>query len=185
MTKTTKALLGAAALLLAVPAANAQQLVAATANAGSAGPTFLAAFAGDWRGSGDARVNLQSAATKITCRLTAVFDAAQAVLSNSGRCGTTKGSQAVSGTMSASGGQLRGEFMTGMDTSKLQKQRLSFRNNSLVVEAEVANEHGGKVHRLRTVLTKPQNGAFVVQSQFYDWDKAAWITGGQIAFRKQ
>jgi hypothetical protein len=185
MKNTTTVLLAAAALFAGIQATSAQQVVTASASAGGSGTDFLAAFAGEWRGSGDAKMTPRSSTTRITCKLTAVFDAAQSLLSNSGRCGTTKGSQAVTGSMRAAGGQLKGEFITGMDTSKLQKQKLSFNDTSLVVEAEMANEQGGKVHRLRTVLTKPQGGSFVVQSQFYDWDKAAWVSGGQIAFKKQ
>ncbi|MBX3531534.1 MAG: hypothetical protein KF849_13065 [Rhizobiaceae bacterium] len=185
MKRRSTVLLASAALFVAANLASAQQVVTASATTGGGGTDFLAAFAGEWRGSGEARMTPRSSGTRITCKLTAVFDAAQALLSNSGRCGTTKGSQAVTGSMQATGGQLKGEFITGMDTSKLQKQKLSFNSTSLTVEAEMANEQGGKVHRLRTVLTKPQGGSFVVQSQFYDWDKATWVSGGQIAFKKQ
>jgi hypothetical protein len=185
MKRTIPVLLASAALLTAANVASAQQVVTASANTGGAGTDFLAAFAGEWRGSGEARMTPKSNGTRITCKLTAVFDSGQSVLSNTGRCGTTKGSQAVTGSLRSSGGQLKGEFITGMDTSKLQKQKLSFNNDSLVVEAEMTNEQGGKVHRLRTVLTKPQGGSFVVSNQFYDWEKATWVTGGQIAFQKQ
>lgn len=176
----------AVALGLGTAGAFAQDAVRASVSpAADRSQAFLAAFAGDWRGSGDAKAAPNSAATRVTCRLTAVYDAGKAALSNSGRCGTTQGSREVSGVLSAAGGALKGQFISGVDTSKLLKQRMNLGNDALVVEAEMENPQGGKIHRLRTVLTKPQGGSFVVRNQFYDWDKAAWITGGEIAFRKQ
>ena len=171
--------------MIAAPASAQQAVRASVAAPAESGKAFLASFAGDWRGAGNAKASPKSSATRITCRLTAVFDSNRAVLNNNGRCGTTQGSREVTGSLAAVGDSLRGEFIAGVDTSKLQKQRLSFGGDRLVVEAEIANEQGGKVHRLRTVLTKPQDGAFVVQNQFYDWDKAAWVVGGEIAFKKQ
>jgi hypothetical protein len=180
------ALVAAAAIATTAQFAAAQQIVPAAAAAEPApAKEFLAALAGNWRGSGEAKLSPVSKATRVQCKLTAVFDSVQAVLSNNGRCGTTAGSQDVNGSLSAVGDNLVGEFIGGMDSEKLQKQRLSFANDTLVVEAEMANEQGGKVHRLRTVMTKPSSGAFVVQNQFYDWDRAAWVVGGQIAFKKQ
>lgn len=155
-----------------------------TAEADS-GRAFLEALAGDWRGTGDAKINPMAATTRITCKLTAVFDPAQSILSNSGRCGTTQGSQEVEGSLAAVGDTLKGEFIAGVETDKFRKQTLRLVDDRLVVEAEMDNEQGGKVHRLRTVLTKPTDGAFVVQNQFYDWDKATWIVGGEINFQKQ
>ena len=35
------------------------------------GPAILSAYQGDWRGSGEARPNLRSELTRITCRISA------------------------------------------------------------------------------------------------------------------
>lgn len=184
MKRSTFRMAAAAAVLLsATMGASAQEAIPASMT--SIGKDFLAAFAGNWRGSGEARSNPRSAPMRISCRLTAVFDSVQSILSNTGRCGTTKGSREVSGRLLATGGDLKGEFISGVDTSRLQRQRMSLSGNALVVEAEMDNEQGGKVHRLRTVLTKPSGGSFVVQNQFYDWETSAWVSGGEIAFKKQ
>ncbi len=182
MTDLTRRLLAVAAFSMIAATANAQEPVSAAAITGK---DFLASFAGNWRGSGEAKVNPKSAPTKVTCKLSAVFDAGQSLLSNNGRCGTTQGSQEMSGRVAADGDALKGEFIAGMDTSKLRKQRLTLVDGTLVSEAEMDDENGGKVIKLRTVLTQPKDGAFVVQNQFYDWAKASWITGGEIAFKKQ
>ncbi len=186
MTMPRLCIAAAAFVTFAAASAMAQETVQASATLATAsGKDFLAALAGNWRGSGDAQATPRTAPTRISCRLSAVYDPARAVLTNSGRCGTTKGSQDVNGTLSAAGDTLKGAFVSGFDSDKLQNQRMQLRPDALVVEAEMANDGGGKVHKLRTVLTKPKNGAFVVQNQFYDWDKAVWIIGGEIAFRKQ
>lgn len=178
-------LLGAVAILAFAQTAPAQQVVPASADMAGKSSAFLAAFAGNWRGSGDAKLTPRTAPTRIQCRLSAVFDSVQAVLTNSGKCGTTKGTQDIKGALAAVGDTLTGEFIEGVDTSKLQKQRLRLVEDTLVLEAEMPDDNGGKVHRLRTLLTKPQGGRFVVQNQFYDWATANWVVGGEIAFQQQ
>jgi hypothetical protein len=180
----------AAALALAAPA-HAQQETAGTTPLAVAGEpvsskAFLAALAGDWRGAGEASMNPRSKPTRVSCRLNAVFDSVQSVLTNNGRCGTTQGARDVKGTLAATDDDgLSGAFIAGLDTEKLQKQSLRYADNMLVAEGEMPDGEGGKVTRLRTFLTLPRDGAFVVQNQFYDWAKAAWVVAGEIEFRRE
>jgi hypothetical protein len=39
--------------------------------------------------------------------------------------------------------------------------------------------------KMRTFLTAPKDGAFLVQSQFYDRSKQSWVVAGEIEFRKE
>jgi hypothetical protein len=171
-------------LRLGAAAAVAGSAMLASANAAHADSSaLLAAYQGDWRGSGEARPNPQSEPTRVTCRISAVFDSDRAALVNKGRCGSTQGSRNLNGTLKASGDAITGDFLGGTATQAVTNQRLRVVDGMIVSEGEM--ESSGKVLRLRTFLTPPKDGAFRVQSQFYDWGEKDWVVAGEIEFRKQ
>jgi hypothetical protein len=145
--------------------------------------TLLAAYQGDWRGSGEARPNPQSEPTRISCKISAVFDSAQVALVNKGRCGSTQGTRNLNGTLKASGEALTGEFLSNAAAQGVVNQRLRVVDDMIVSEAEM--EDSGKMLKLRTFLTPPKDGAFMVQSQFYDRAKQSWVVASEIEFRKE
>jgi hypothetical protein len=167
--------MAAIAAALVMPAA-AQSLPADSAQ-------FLAAYQGDWRGGGEARPNLRSEPTRITCRISARFDPAELSLLNEGKCGTTKGSRDLKGKLSVEGDALTGDFLGAAANQGLINPRLRIADNMIVSEAQV--EDAGKVVRLRTFITPPQDDAFLVQSQFFDRDTDSWVVSGEIEFRRQ
>jgi hypothetical protein len=83
----------------------------------------------------------------------------------------------------ARGDELTGDFLGGTATQAVTNQRLRVVDGTIVSEGEV--ESSGKVLKLRTLLTPPKDGAFMVQSQFYDWGQKSWVVAGEIEFRKQ
>jgi hypothetical protein len=160
--------------------------IAALADANAAladSSTLLAAYQGDWRGSGEARPNPQSQPMRISCKISATFDSAKSALFNKGRCGSTQGTRNLNGTVQARGDGLTGDFLGGTATQAVTNQRLRVVDGTIVSEGEV--ESSGKVLKLRTLLTPPKDGAFMVQSQFYDWGQKSWVVEGEIEFRKQ
>lgn len=148
------------------------------------GSDVLAAYEGDWRGSGEARPNPQSQPTRVSCKISATFDAAKAALFNTGRCGTTQGTRKLEGSIVASGDALSGDLFGNAATpAGVTNQKLSIKDGMIVSEGEM--ETSGKVLKLRTFLTTPKDGAFLMQSQFYDWGTKDWIVAGEIEFRKE
>lgn len=143
---------------------------------------FLSAYEGNWRGSGESRPNLRSEPTRITCRISASFDEQAAALTNEGRCGTTQGSRNLRGTMQADGQRLRGDFLGQATAAGLMNPRAKIDQNMIVSEAEV--EQGSSVVRVRTFLTHPVDGAFRVQSQFFDRSANEWVISGEINFTR-
>ena len=145
--------------------------------------TLLAAYQGDWRGSGEARPNPQSDPMRVTCKISATFDSSKIALFNTGRCGSTQGARKLNGKIEAKGDSITGDFLGGTATQDVTNQRLRVVDDMIVSEAEM--ENAGKVWKLRTFLTAPKDGAFLVQSQFYDHAKKDWVVAGEIEFRKQ
>jgi len=146
--------------------------------------TLLAAYEGNWRGSGEARPNPQSEPMRVSCKISAVFDDAKVALFNKGRCGSTQGTRNLNGTLQASGGgALTGDFLGNAAAQGVTNQKLRVVDDMIVSEAEM--ENAGKMLKLRTFLTPPKNGTFLVQSQFYDRAKNSWVVAGEIEFRKE
>lgn len=143
---------------------------------------FLSAYQGEWRGSGEARPNPRSKPMRISCRISAAFDPAAAQLASSGKCGSTQGSRNLNGTVTIDGDRLQGDFLGATAVSGLQKQSLKIDQNMLISEAEV--EDAGKMLRIRTFLTQPQDDQFLVQSQFYDRAASQWVVASEIEFRR-
>lgn len=166
------AMIAAAAVMVAVPGAIAD------------GAQMLAAYEGDWRGDGEARPNPQSKPTRVSCKISAVFDPSTSALSNTGRCGTTQGARKLEGTLVAKGDALSGDLFGNAATpAGVTNQKLRIADGMIVSEGQI--ETSGKVTRLRTFLTAPKDGAFTMQSQFYDWGTKDWIVAGEIEFRKE
>ncbi|WP_127520530.1 hypothetical protein [Mesorhizobium sp. Z1-4] len=147
------------------------------------GAEILAAYQGDWRGSGEARPNLRSDLTKITCRISASYNPQEAALSNTGKCGTTKGAQKLEGKLSLVGDQLTGNFLGAAANYGLVNATLRIAENMIVTEAQV--EDAGKMVKVRTFVTPPQDNVFLVQSQFFDRASNSWVVSGEIEFRRQ
>lgn len=166
-------LLAAAATAFAIPAeAEAQD-----------GAQLLASFQGNWRGSGETRPNPQSKPMRVTCKISASFDAANESLVNKGRCGSTQGTRKLDGTLKLDGDRLAGEFLGNAAPPGLQNQKLRIVKDMIVSEAEM--ENAGKMLKLRTFFMQPKDGAFLVQSQFYDYAKKDWVVAGEIEFKKE
>ena len=144
---------------------------------------ILAAYQGDWRGSGEARPNLRSNLTRITCRISATFDAVETALRNKGKCGTTQGTRNLKGTLTADGESLTGDFLGAAANHGLINPRLRIADKMIVSEAEV--EDAGKMVKVRTFVTPPEGDAFRVQSQYFDRASNSWVVSGEIEFRRQ
>lgn len=173
-----------------MPKIVARVIAAAAILAAGAGPLqasdgaeILSAYQGDWRGSGEARPNLRSDLTRITCRISASYDAREVALSNSGKCGTTKGSQKLEGKLSIVGDQLTGNFLGAAANHGLVNATLRIAENMIVTEAQV--EDAGKMVKVRTFVTPPKDDMFLVQSQYFDRASNSWVVSGEIEFRRQ
>lgn len=164
----------------AVAAATTTAAVPASATDGAA---LLASYQGNWRGSGEARPNPQSDPIRVSCKIAAVYDAAGEALSNKGKCGTTQGTRNLAGTLKLQGEDLTGDFLGSAAEPGVVNQRVHIFNDMIVSEAEM--ENAGKMLKLRTFFTQPKDGAFTVQSQFFDRAKNDWVVAGEIEFKKE
>ncbi len=164
-------------------AAIAGAAILATAAQAADDAAVLAAYQGDWRGSGEVRPNPRSDLTRITCRISADFDAGNATLSNNGKCGTTQGSRNLKGKLSISGGALTGDFLGAAANYGMINPSVRIAENMIVSSAQV--EDAGKMVKVRTFITPPDGNAFLVQSQFFDRDSNSWVVSGEIEFRRQ
>ncbi|MBO6717694.1 MAG: hypothetical protein JJ913_07040 [Rhizobiaceae bacterium] len=144
---------------------------------------ILAAYQGDWRGSGEARPNFRSEPTRVTCRISARYKPSETALVNEGRCGTTQGARDLKGKLAIAGEELTGDFLGAAANYGLLNPRLRIAENMIVSEAEV--EDAGKMVRVRTFITPPQDDTFLVQSQYYDRASESWIVSSEIEFRRQ
>jgi hypothetical protein len=145
--------------------------------------TILAAYQGDWRGSGEARPNFRSEPTRITCRISARFDPQEVSLANDGKCGTTQGSRDLKGKLLVNGDGLTGDFLGAAANVGLVNPSLRIAENMIVSEAQV--EDAGKMVKVRTFVTPPADNTFLVQSQYFDRATNSWIVSGEIEFRRQ
>lgn len=144
---------------------------------------ILAAYQGNWRGNGEARPNLRSEPTRVTCRITARYDPEEVALNNEGKCGTTQGTRNLEGKLSVEGEELTGDFLGAAANHGLVNPRLRIADNMIVSEAEV--EEAGKMVKVRTFVTPPEDNTFLVQSQYFDRSTNSWVVSGEIEFRRQ
>jgi len=175
-------LTGSAGRIAAIAALTLGALTA-HAPAQTDGAEFLSAYAGEWRGSGETRPDPRSEPTRVTCRVSAIFDENAGALRNKGRCGTTRGTRDLNGTLRLDGANLTGDFLGQAAASGLVNPRARIDQNMIVSEAEVPD--GAKMVRVRTFLTHPEDGSFRVQSQYFDRDANQWIVAGELEFTRQ
>lgn len=166
------ALLAALVLGITIPQAGAQD------NAG-----FLGAFTGSWRGAGEARLDLKGEPTRVNCRVSAEFEPSKVILNNTGRCGTTKGTRNVNGYIRERNGSLFGDFLGALKPEEIMRQKIRVEGEQLVAETTI--EQKGRMVRVRTLLSHPENDSFGVRTEVFDHATRKWESAAELRFERQ
>lgn len=165
-------LLAALAVGSAVTGAQAQDTAA-----------FLGSFTGNWRGAGEARLDLKGDPTRVSCKVSATFEAGKVMLTNSGRCGTTKGTKNVRGFIRERNGKLVGDFLGALKPEEIMRQNIRISGGQLVAETTI--EDKGKMVKVRTLLTGPENDSFGVRTEVFNRDAGRWESAAELRFQRQ
>lgn len=142
---------------------------------------FLASMAGDYSGSGKARVIGQNLET-IACKIRNDF--ANGKLQVSGECASTKGKGKVTGAISANGNSLSGTFVAPRPNVEITKSSGQFMDGQLVLSASMMDNQIGKLIRVRQIVSRSGQG---LNAEFFLYDNATktYKPSGNIKLKRR
>ena len=163
-------------------AALALSLLQAPARAETASE-FLKSLEGDFSGRGSAVV-VGKDTTKISCKLSNRFAESSNSLNVAGECASTKGKGKVSGTVTASNDQLKGNFVSTRQNVKVTKSDGQYANGKMVLSTMMMDEKVGRLIRVRQSVERTDGG---IKATFFTYDNATqeYKPAGSISLKKQ
>lgn len=132
---------------------------------------FIETLAGDFRGRGEAIIELSNSQERVSCKLNNAFDASQKTLSIAGVCATTQGKAEVEGKLSMVDGKVVGSFLSPFKNSKITKETSVYLNGKLILSTSFVNNDTGNLSRMRQIVASAPDGGF--NSTFQKFDNAA------------
>ncbi len=132
---------------------------------------FLETLNGEYRGRGEAIMELSNQQERVSCKLDNNFSTEENILSIVGVCATTQGKAEVQGKLSVVDGQVVGSFLSPFKNSKVTKETSNYDNGTLVISTSFVNNDTGNLSRMRQIVVSNPAGGF--NSTFQKFDNAA------------
>ncbi len=132
---------------------------------------FLEALNGEFRGRGEAVVELSNNLERVSCKLINAFDAEQKILSIEGVCATTQGKASVDGKLSMVDGKVVGSFLSPFEDSEIIEEISDYQDGKLILSSSFVNKDTGNLNRMRQIVVSSPEGGF--NSTFQKFDNVA------------
>lgn len=145
-------------------------MLAGIARAEDTPEKFLEALNGEFRGRGEAIVELGNRQERVSCKLENAFDVEQKVLSISGVCATTQGKAEVDGKLSMIDGEVVGTFLSPFANSEITQETSKYDEGKLILSTSFVNKDTGNLSRMRQIVVSDPEGGF--NSTFQKFDNA-------------
>ena len=132
---------------------------------------FLQALNGEFRGRGEAIVELSNRKERVSCKLDNKFNAQSQVLNIVGICATTQGKAEVEGQLAIMQGSVVGSFLSPFKNSEITKETSDYSDGKLILSTSLVNKDTGNLSRMRQIVESAPGGGF--NSTFQKFDNAA------------
>lgn len=146
-------------------------LFAGVVNAEETAEKFLETLNGEFRGRGEAIIELSNNQERVSCKLNNAFDAEQKVLSIQGVCATTQGKASVEGKLTMVDGKVVGSFLSPFKNSEITQETSDYDDGKLILSTSFVNKDTGNLSRMRQIVVSGEEGGF--NSTFQKFDNAA------------
>lgn len=134
---------------------------------------FLEGLNGQFRGRGEAVIELSNRQERVSCKLENAFNSQQQILKIAGVCATTQGKANVDGKLSMVNGKVVGSFLSPFKNSEITQEASDYNNGKLIISTSFVNKNTGNLSRMRQIVVSNPQGGF--NSTFQKFDNA---TGG-------
>jgi len=132
---------------------------------------FLEGLNGEYRGRGEAIIELSNRQERVSCKLDNAFNSEQQTLNIVGVCATTQGKAKVDGKLSMVDGKVVGSFLSPFKNSEITQETSNYDDGKLTISTSFVNKDTGNLSRMRQiVITNPEGG---FNSTFQKFDNAA------------
>lgn len=132
---------------------------------------FLETLNGEFRGRGEAVLEITNQQERVSCKLDNNFSSEEQILSITGVCATTQGKAEVEGKLSVVDGEVVGSFLSPFKNSEITKETSYFADGKLVLSTSFVNKDTGNLNRMRQIVVSNPEGGF--NSTFQKFDNAA------------
>lgn len=134
---------------------------------------FLQGLNGEFRGRGEAVIEISNSQERVSCKLDNAFNAEQKTLSIAGVCATTQGKAQVDGKLALKDGKVVGSFLSPFKNSEITQEASDYNDGKLIISTSFVNKNTGNLSRMRQIVVSNPQGGF--NSTFQKFDNA---TGG-------
>lgn len=144
--------------------------------------TFLEGLKGEFRGRGEAVVELSNQKVRLSCKLANNVSSNSTVLDISGVCATTQGKANVNGKLQVVGNKVEGSFISPFKDSEITQSSSQYNNGKLVLSTSFVNKTTGNLSRMRQIVESAPQGGFNSTFQKYDNASGAYKNTGFVKF---
>lgn len=144
---------------------------------------FLSSLEGSYSGRGEATV-IGDKKSKVSCKISNVFEESQSSLVVSGECASTRGKGKISGSIVASGGNLRGNFLSPRKGMEVTQSSGSYSDGTMQLSSSMVDQEVGRLTKVRQIITRTETG---IAAAFFVFDNATqtYEPSGNITLRKR
>jgi len=146
-------------------------LLGGTAWAEETPEKFLEALNGEFRGRGEAVLEITNQQERVSCKLDNIFSSEEQILNIAGVCATTQGKAEVEGKLSVVDGKVVGSFLSPFKNSEITQETSDYKDGKLVLSTSFVNKDTGNLSRMRQIVASNPEGGF--NSTFQKFDNAA------------
>lgn len=143
---------------------------------------FLQALNGEFRGRGEAIIELSNRQERVSCKLDNAFNAEQQVLSIEGVCATTQGKAEVEGKLAMVDGKVIGSFLSPFKNSEITQEASEYDDGKLIISTSFVNKDTGNLSRMRQIVVSDSEGGFSSTFQKFDNSLGDYQDTGYVEF---
>lgn len=157
-------------------------LLMGNVNAEENAENFLESLNGEFRGRGEAILELSNRQERVSCKLDNTFNSENKVLEIAGVCATTQGKAEVEGKLSMVNGKVVGSFLSPFKNSKITKETSNYDDGKLVISTAFVSNDTGNLTRMRQIVVNDEKGGFNSTFQKFDNASGAYKDTGYVEF---
>ncbi len=146
-------------------------LSSSTSFAADSPEKFLEGLNGEFRGRGEAVIEISKSQERVSCKLDNAFNSEEKILSIVGVCATTQGKAKVDGKLSMVNGKVVGSFLSPFKNSEITQETSDYNDGKLIISTSFVNKDTGNLSRMRQIVVSNPEGGF--NSTFQKFDNAA------------
>lgn len=159
-------------------------LTVSTAYAADTPAGFLEKLNGEFRGRGEALIEISNSQERVSCKLDNNLNKEANILDITGVCATTQGKAQVDGKLQVKDGKVVGSFISPFKDSEITQSSSNYDGKKLVLSTSFVNKSTGNLSRMRQIVESNSKGGFNSTFQKYDNASKAYKNTGFVSFSR-